>query len=99
MICQDVKLLKEKFDSGVALSESISSGQTTCKLASSSSSLNSFNSDRSEVLKTPNKVLSPTSSITGSKEDTARIDEGKGETVLVNERWQGLLEEGWELCA
>lgn len=42
VICQDVRLLKMKFDNGVPLSESFSSGQTSCILASSNSSLNSM---------------------------------------------------------
>ncbi|CAM9000380.1 unnamed protein product [Rhodiola kirilowii] len=44
VICQDVKSLKCKFDERVPLSESVSSGQTTCILASSSSSKRSISS-------------------------------------------------------
>lgn len=39
VICQDVKLLKQKFDERVPLSESLSSSQTSCRSASSSSYL------------------------------------------------------------
>ncbi|KAI4304507.1 hypothetical protein MLD38_040004 [Melastoma candidum] len=38
VICQDVRILKEKFDARVPLSQSISSSQTSCLLASSSGS-------------------------------------------------------------
>ncbi|KAK6937499.1 hypothetical protein RJ641_031007 [Dillenia turbinata] len=47
VICQDVRLLKEKFDEHVPLSKSLSSSQTSCILASSSSSSKSIASDRS----------------------------------------------------
>lgn len=41
VICQDIVLLKEKFDECVPLSQSISSSQTSCILASSGSFLKS----------------------------------------------------------
>lgn len=41
VIYQDVRLLKENFDANVPFSKSVSSRQTSCKLASSSSSLQS----------------------------------------------------------
>ncbi|KAM6558611.1 hypothetical protein CsatA_027850 [Cannabis sativa] len=44
VICQDVSLLKEKFDKRLPLSMSVSSSQTSCKLASSGSSLRSISS-------------------------------------------------------
>lgn len=46
VICQDVRHLKEKFDKKLPLSQSLSSSQTSCILASSGSSLKStaFNS-------------------------------------------------------
>ncbi|XP_011082547.2 uncharacterized protein LOC105165281 [Sesamum indicum] len=42
VICQDVRLLKEKFDERVPFSKSLSSSQTSCILASSTSSLKSL---------------------------------------------------------
>jgi hypothetical protein len=45
VICQDVRLLKEKFDDRVPLSKSVSSGQTSCILAASGTSVKSMVSD------------------------------------------------------
>ncbi|KAJ6401167.1 hypothetical protein OIU84_016558, partial [Salix udensis] len=45
VICQDVRLLKEKFDERVPLSKSVSSSQTSCILASSGTSVKSLASD------------------------------------------------------
>eukprot|EP00262_Sarcandra_glabra_P022103 TRINITY_DN9628_c3_g1_i1.p1 TRINITY_DN9628_c3_g1~~TRINITY_DN9628_c3_g1_i1.p1 ORF type:complete len:604 (+),score=151.82 TRINITY_DN9628_c3_g1_i1:111-1922(+) len=59
VICEDVKLLKESIDGRVPFSKSVSSSQTSCILASSSSSFKSLSSDQllhrselSESLKT-----------------------------------------------
>ncbi|XP_050237678.1 uncharacterized protein LOC126687241 isoform X2 [Mercurialis annua] len=66
VICQDVRLLKGKFDERVPLSMSISSSQTSCILASSGSSLKSIASDLvsdpREASNSP-KERSPASSI------------------------------------
>ncbi|KAL6499504.1 hypothetical protein OROGR_027414 [Orobanche gracilis] len=43
VICDDVKLLKERFDENVPFSKSLSSGQTSCILASSTSFLRNPN--------------------------------------------------------
>ncbi|XP_045829398.1 uncharacterized protein LOC123921041 [Trifolium pratense] len=58
VICQDIRLLKEKFDANLPLSKSFTSSQTTCILASSGSSnktsasnAGSDHSDSSEILK------------------------------------------------
>ncbi|KAL5068237.1 hypothetical protein RYX36_019124 [Vicia faba] len=58
VICQDIRLLKEKFDANLPLSQSFSSSQTSCILASSGSShktiasnAGSVHSDSSEILK------------------------------------------------
>lgn len=68
VICQDVLLLKKNFDERVPLSKSISSSQTSCLLASSSSSLKSiageFSSNLLESAKTPEKT-SPAPSVGG----------------------------------
>ncbi|XP_011033685.1 PREDICTED: uncharacterized protein LOC105132091 [Populus euphratica] len=45
VICQDVRLLKERFDERVPLSKSVSSSQTSCILASSASSIKSMASN------------------------------------------------------
>ncbi|VVA89815.1 unnamed protein product [Arabis nemorensis] len=82
VICQDVKLLKEKFDKRVSLTESISS-QT--------SSYASF--VRNLVMYTPsepfNEVPAETSSINKTPEATMNEEEKKGDR---RER----LEDGWE---
>ncbi|KAK9945346.1 hypothetical protein M0R45_010866 [Rubus argutus] len=71
VICQDIRLLKEKFDEHVPLSQSVSSSQTSCILASSGSSLKSMASDllperveSVESLKTLERA-SPVSSVDG----------------------------------
>ncbi|XP_058770856.1 uncharacterized protein LOC131644386 [Vicia villosa] len=58
VICQDIRLLKEKFDANLPLSQSFTSSQTSCILASSGSShktlasnAGSEHSDSSETLK------------------------------------------------
>ncbi|CAL5207035.1 unnamed protein product [Lathyrus oleraceus] len=58
VICQDIRLLKEKFDANLPLSQSFTSSQTSCILASSGSShktlasnAGSEHSDSSEILK------------------------------------------------
>lgn len=57
VICQDIRLLKEKFDANLPLSKSFTASQTSCILASSGSShktvasnVGSEHSDSSEVL-------------------------------------------------
>ncbi|CAJ1969219.1 unnamed protein product [Sphenostylis stenocarpa] len=59
VICQDIRLLKEKFDANLPLSQSFTSSQTSCKLASSgmshkaaTSDVGSVHSDSSERSKT-----------------------------------------------
>ncbi|XP_010652133.1 uncharacterized protein LOC100264786 isoform X2 [Vitis vinifera] len=95
VICQDVKFLKVKFDDRVPLSQSLSSSQTSCKLASSSSSLKSMSSDPVPVpaladeSETP-KQASPTASVGGqspkkSPESGVRDDD------------KALLDDGWDL--
>ncbi|GMH27809.1 hypothetical protein Nepgr_029652 [Nepenthes gracilis] len=46
VICQDVKLMKEKFDNGIPLSRSLTSYQSSCSLASASSSHSTVASDQ-----------------------------------------------------
>ncbi|KAM7253968.1 hypothetical protein ACFE04_031650 [Oxalis oulophora] len=56
VICQDVRLLKENFDKRVPFSKSISSSQTSCKLASSGS-LKSIASDLEKSLSPKDDIL------------------------------------------
>ena len=89
VICQDVKLLKEKFDERVPLSKSLSSSQTTCILASSSSSIKSLAYQVPELVEsseTP-KNTSPRPSVDGqvfSGEERERDDR------------KALADDGWE---
>lgn len=83
VICQDVRLLKEKFDERVPLSQSISSSQTSCILASSGSSLKSIASDHpldetsksSKLASAASSVASLSVSIDGVSEKRM-LDEG-----------------------
>ncbi|XP_022758187.1 golgin candidate 5-like isoform X2 [Durio zibethinus] len=94
VICEDVRLLKEKFDERIPLSKSISSSQTSCILASSGSSLKSMASDlgpkQGEIAKTLEK-RSPTPS----------VDAQSPKSISLEERYEDdgkeLLDNGWEI--
>ncbi|XP_009347708.2 uncharacterized protein LOC103939346 [Pyrus x bretschneideri] len=94
VICQDVRLLKEKFDERVPLSQSVSSSQTSCILASSGSSMKSVAldlvSERLELLKSPEKV-SPAPSVDGLSP----------KSILEQERSKAdrkeLMDDGWDV--
>ncbi|PRQ26153.1 hypothetical protein RchiOBHm_Chr6g0291481 [Rosa chinensis] len=100
VICQDVKLLKEKFDDRVPLSQSVSSSQTSCILASSGSSLKSAASDlllervgsvgSSESPKTTERA-SPVASVDGLSPKYRLEDK----TVKVDK--QALMADGWDV--
>ncbi|KAK4766035.1 hypothetical protein SAY87_007677 [Trapa incisa] len=99
VICQDVKLLKERFDSGVSLSKSISFGQTSCILASSSSTLgNSTSSDRvpnhglNLNYKAPDGANLETSMDQSSPRKESRYENGAGADEKDH------TDNGWELC-
>ena len=89
VICQDVKLLKEKFDDHVPLSKSFTSSQTSCILASSSSSSKSVSPDlvpeRADPSETPK--TSPTPSV--------HEQMSYGEERYKDDR-KALVEDGWE---
>ena len=83
VICQDIRLLKEKFDANLPLSQSFTSKETSCILASSGSShktsaaseAGSVLSDSTELLKT-----SPAASVASlSSKKSWHDDEGKKE--------------------
>ncbi|EOX94824.1 Uncharacterized protein TCM_004437 [Theobroma cacao] len=94
VICEDVRLLKEKFDERVPLSKSISSSQTSCILASSGSSLKSMASDlgceQGEKAKTPEK-RSPTPSVNGQSPKSRSLEE------RCKADGKELLDDGWEI--
>ncbi|ESQ37967.1 hypothetical protein EUTSA_v10028568mg [Eutrema salsugineum] len=84
VICQDIRLLKEKFDNRVPLSQSISSSQTSCKLASSRSSMKSL------LLEKTLELSYETPEASGNKESPkASVSEEKDER-------KELLEDGWD---
>ncbi|KAL6210523.1 hypothetical protein ACLB2K_015755 [Fragaria x ananassa] len=100
VICQDVKLLKEKFDERVPLSQSVSSSQTSCILASSGSSLKSVASGlllervgsvgSSESPNTLERV-SPVASVDGLSPKFRQ----EYETIKADK--QALMEDGWDV--
>lgn len=92
VICQDVRLLKEKFDDRVPLCKSLCSSQTSCILASSSSSSKSMALDQ---------VPDPADLLHASeKMDTASLHEEENKasedvkSVIHN---TDLLDDGWEI--
>ncbi|KAI6695607.1 hypothetical protein NL676_023317 [Syzygium grande] len=90
VICLDVKFLKEKFDERVPLSKSVSSSQTSCLLASLSSSRKSSSSNpilnEAETCGTPNKIAE-----TAMIKDLLPFDEEKSRVDL-----KELTDLGWE---
>lgn len=90
VICQDVRLLKERFDERIPLSKSISSSQTSCILASSGSSLRSVASDelvpeQKETFNSP-KERSPTSSIF-NQSPKSQQEEERNKKQLLDDGW------------
>ncbi|MCD7466452.1 hypothetical protein HAX54_003175 [Datura stramonium] len=91
VICQDVRLLKEKFDDRVPLSKSLCSSQTSCILASSSSSSKSM---------VPDQVPDPVDFLHASEkmDISCHEEEGKAssdvKSVIHN---TDLLDDGWEI--
>lgn len=87
VICQDVRLLKEKFDERLPLSKSLTSSQTSCILASSSSSLKSMTPEQGEQLTETamNTELAPSlvQAEYSAAETAAHDDE-----ALINDEWE-----------
>ncbi|CAL5425282.1 unnamed protein product [Camellia sinensis] len=104
VICQDVKLLKEKFDDRVPLSKSLSSSQTSCRLASSSSSVKSMAPDQvaehAESSKSPKKTSSIPSDSSESPKKTSPIpsvgDQPSGGEERAGDDRKALVDDGWE---
>lgn len=92
MICQDIRILKEKFDNRVPLSQSITSSQTSCKLASSGSSMKSL------LLEKPLEPSVETPEASGNNNNN---NNNKSPKALVSERKDNkhkkLLEDGWDI--
>ncbi|KAG5051839.1 hypothetical protein JHK87_004037 [Glycine soja] len=96
VICQDIKLLKEKFDANLPLSKSFTSSQTSCKLASSGSShktlasdAGSKHSESSEIRKT-----SRTASIESLSSKSGHDEEEKSKADH-----NALLDDGWYILS
>ncbi|KAI3449606.1 hypothetical protein Pfo_006271 [Paulownia fortunei] len=87
VICQDVRLLKEKFDEHVPFSKSLSSNQTSFILASSNSSLKSLIPDQVEPVPVGDDLLE-----TQKKGDHEQVSE---EEAARDDR-KALLDDGWE---
>lgn len=86
MICKDIRLLKEKFDNGVPLSQSITSSQTSCKLASSVSSMKSL------LLEKPLDLSYEAPEASGNNMSAeASVNKGK------EDERKELLEDGWDI--
>ncbi|KAL0712132.1 hypothetical protein Bca4012_019110 [Brassica carinata] len=86
VICKDIRLLKEKFDNGVPLSQSVTSSQTSCKLASSVSSMKSL------LLEKPLELSYETPEASGNNNSPeASVNEGK------EDERKELLEDGWDI--
>ncbi|RDX84016.1 hypothetical protein CR513_34994, partial [Mucuna pruriens] len=89
VICQDIRLLKEKFDANLPLSKSLTSSQTSCKLASSSrssyrtlsSAASSEHSDLSETSRAAS--IENLSSKSGHDEEKFKADHN----VLLDDDW------------
>ncbi|KAJ4829136.1 hypothetical protein Tsubulata_011826 [Turnera subulata] len=99
VICQDVRLLKEKFDNRVPLSQSISSSQTSCILASSGSSLKSVKSDlvgEEFAMSTSPKQKSLEASAASSPADAQSPRSATGEKTIVNDNLKELMDDGWD---
>ncbi|KAL2556813.1 uncharacterized protein Fot_01552 [Forsythia ovata] len=94
VICQDVRLLKEKFDERVPFSKSLSSSQTSCILASSSSSLKSMVLLETEQEQGSNGADSSENPI----RDLVRFfDEHLSGDEATRDDSKALAEEGWEI--
>ncbi|KAK8541486.1 hypothetical protein V6N13_137905 [Hibiscus sabdariffa] len=100
VICEDIRVLKQRFDERIPLSKSISSSQTSCILASSGSSLKRATSDlgsgkwatsdlgsgRWATAKTPEK-RSPTPSVDEQSPKSRSSDE-RNKAELSDDGWE-----------
>ncbi|XP_031263787.1 uncharacterized protein LOC116122020 [Pistacia vera] len=88
VICQDVGLLKEKFDERVPLSKSVSSSQTTCILASSGSSSKSIGSLAAEqALMSETTPEDPSIDVQSSKSSLEDEPTGADRKELLDDGW------------
>lgn len=96
VICQDVRLLKEKFDDRVPLSQSVSSSQTSCILASSGSSLKSMEKFDlvAERLESPPKSPAKASPV-GSVDGLSPKSRLEDEKTMADQK--ALMDDGWDV--
>ncbi|KAJ0113387.1 hypothetical protein Patl1_03430 [Pistacia atlantica] len=88
VICQDVRLLKEKFDERVPLSKSVSSSQTTCILASSGSSSKSIASlAADQALMSETTPEDPSIDVQSSKSSLEDEPTGADRKELLDDGW------------
>lgn len=94
VICQDVRLLKENFDERVPYSKSLSSSQTSCRLASSTSSSKSL-----VLLQTEQEQGSDgaDSSENPKRDLVCCFDEQLSGDEATRDDNKALVEEGWEI--
>ncbi|XP_047158347.1 uncharacterized protein LOC124828984 [Vigna umbellata] len=88
VICQDIRLLKERFDANLPLSESFTSSQTSCKLASSGTSHKTVASDVGSVhgdSSERSKISESLSSKSGHDEEKSKASQN------------ALLDDGWDI--
>ncbi|GAA0184286.1 hypothetical protein LIER_31574 [Lithospermum erythrorhizon] len=93
VICQDVRVLREKFDERVPLSKSLSSHQTSCRLASSfySKSVASGQVDEASDLSGSSERLQISDLLTTTNEQLSAAELPAGANK------KALEEEGWEI--
>ncbi|KAL0391046.1 UNVERIFIED_CONTAM: hypothetical protein Scaly_0461700 [Sesamum calycinum] len=94
VICQDVRLLKEKFDERVPFSKSLSSSQTSCILASSSSSLKTLMPEQVESL--PDEAADSMGAWK-KRDKISCSDEKSYEEKAAKDELKALQDDGWEL--
>ncbi|KAL0418764.1 UNVERIFIED_CONTAM: hypothetical protein Sradi_1289900 [Sesamum radiatum] len=94
VICQDVRLLKEKFDERVPFSKSLSSSQTSCILASSSSSLKTLIPEQVESL--PDEAADSMGAWK-KRDKISCSDEKSYEEKAAKDEHKALQDDGWEL--
>ncbi|KAL7084172.1 hypothetical protein ACP275_14G208800 [Erythranthe tilingii] len=100
VICHDVRLLKEKFEEHVPYSKSLASSQTSCILASSTSSVKSSNPEQVEPLRNDSSLETEkkTELISGFDEHSSSSED---EAAATDDDLKALADndddDGWEL--
>lgn len=99
VVCQDIKLIKEKFDERVPLSKLLSSSYTLASLTSSSSSITSMAPQQmSELVHSPDCTKAPDTSVTDNQQapDTSIADDQPSQGEEVHGYQKELVDDGWE---